>query len=324
MKHCFIINPASGKTTTKEGLEEKIKETCARIGEECYILVTKKAGDAQGYIREFYNEHRGDEIRFYACGGDGTLCEVVNGVMKLDDRENISVGVVPVGTGNDFVRNFEPKELFLDIDAQIGASPVKIDLIRCNDFYAVNMINIGFDCQVVCKTDEFKHSKVIPSRLAYICGLVATLIKKPGVETDISADGGENEHKQLLLTTFAKGRFCGGGFNSNPNSNMCDGSIDALFVKNISRTRFVSLVGSYKKGTHLCGKYDHILSNAKARAYSLVFERPTNISVDGEIVSVDRAELSCVRGALNFLVPKGIRRLPFDAELLEKKALPIT
>ena len=316
MKYCFIINPASGKTTTKEGLEEKIKDRCAMAEKECHILFTQKVGDAREYIPRFCKEHTDSEIRFFACGGDGTLCEAVNGVMALDesDRARVSLGVIPVGTGNDFVRNFEPKELFMDVEAQLEATPVKIDLIKCNDFYAVNMINIGFDCQVVCKTDEFKHKKFIPSKLAYICGLVVTLIKKPGVEMTVSADGKPAESKKLLLTTFANGNFCGGGFHSNPNAELCDGKIDALFVKNVSRTKFLSLVGSYKKGTHLCGKYEDILSNFKATSYNIDFDRPTNISVDGEVLTVDNVQMSCLSGALSFLVPKGITNAPTVTE----------
>ena len=306
MKHCFIINPASGKVTTKDGLEGRIRESCDSNGAECFVYMTEERGDAQKYIASFCAEHEGDSIRFYACGGDGTLCEVVNGVMAIDNRENISVGVIPVGTGNDFVRNFSPKELFLDIDAQLSGTPVKIDLIRCNDFYAMNMINIGFDCQVVVKTAKIKRKKWIPSKMAYICGLVATLVKKPGVNVSIGADGAEAEKKELLLTTFANGEFCGGGFHSNPHAELCDGMINALLVNDIPRTKFLTLVGSYKSGTHLEGKYDDILGEVKKQCFTLTFDAPTEISVDGEIFTVDGGvDISCEKGALSFIVPKG-------------------
>ena len=309
MKYCFIINPASGKSATKEGLENRIAEECAAAEVECDILYTERAGDAQRYIAELRDKYPDEDIRIYACGGDGTLNEAVNGIMALDDRSGVSLGVLPVGTGNDFVRSFEKSSLFLDISAQIEAQPLDIDLIKCNDFYAVNMINIGFDCQVVVKTAEFKHSRFIPSKLAYICGLVATLIKKPGVNMDMSIDGEMPTARKLLLTTFAKGQFCGGGFHSNPYADLGDGIIDSIVVNNVSRTRFLSLVGSYKKGTHICEKNARILKNIRASAYKMMFDRPTEISVDGEIVKVDRIDMSCAKGALRFLVPKGAEAL---------------
>lgn len=314
MKYCFIINPVSGKSATKEGLDERIKSACEAAGVEYDILVTRSQGDATRFVGEYCAKNSADGICFYACGGDGTLCEVVSGVMALEDRERVSVGVVPVGTGNDFVKNFAPTELFLDFDAQIKATPLKIDLIKCNDIYAINMINIGFDSEVVVKTGQFKTKKFIPSKLAYICGLAATLIKKPGVEMDISIDGGEPVHKDLLLTTFANGSFCGGGFHSNPLAELSDGNIDTLFIKDMTRIQFVSLVGDYKKGTHLVPKYSHIMHNIKAKEYDIEFSRPTNVSVDGEIILMDKLHLSVEREALGVLVPFGVMAKAKEAE----------
>ena len=315
MKYCFIINPASGKPETKADLENKIREATERRGLDTTVLYTSRAGEAGELISSFAEKFSNDTIRFYACGGDGTLCEAVNGIMRIENRERVSLGVVPVGTGNDFVRCFSPRELFFDVDAQTGAELFEVDLLKCNDTYAINMINIGFDCQVVVKTASIKRKKFIPSKMAYICGLVMTLIKKPGVEMRLSADGGESESRGFLLTTFANGKFCGGGFNSNPESELCNGKINALFVNNVSRSRFVSLVGSYKKGTHLTEKNKKILHSENAREYSIEFEGPTEISVDGEIVVADGLSLCCVPRAIKFLVPKGaayIGNTPID------------
>ena len=305
MKYCFIINPASGKKETKDGLSQKIEERAIARGLDVCVMTTEKAGDAKEYVISFYNSNKGEDIRFYVCGGDGSLCEAVNGVMQLEDRSRVSLGVIPVGTGNDFVRNFTNGEDFFDIDSQLDAKRMEIDVLRCNDFYAVNMINIGFDCQVVVKTDKFKKHRLVPSKMAYILGLLATIIRKPGTSVNVAKDGEAAEHRELLLTTFANGSFCGGGFKSNPNASLCDGSIDAIYIKDISRLKFISLVGQYKSGTHLDGSLDSIITTDKAQSYSLEFNAPTKICVDGELVVVDRADISCVRGALKVLIPSG-------------------
>ena len=301
MKYCFIINPASGKKDTKEGLESRIKEAAGRAGADVTVVYTKKAGDAIELAASFCADNPDGELAVIACGGDGTLGEAVNGVMSVPDRERICVGVIPVGTGNDFVRNFCGSETFFDLDALFAATPTRIDLIKYNDGYAVNMINIGFDCQVVVKMADFKAH--VPSKLAYICGLVATLVKKPGVSVQITdADG--TKKRELLLCTFANGQFCGGGFHSNPNAKLCDGRINALFVNNISRTKFVGLVGSYKSGTHLTEKNANILEESFSERYELNFDAPTSISVDGEIHTVQSLCLECVNDAIGFLVPR--------------------
>ena len=314
MKYCFIINPASGKTDTKKGLEDKIRKASDEVGADVTVLYTQKSGDATDLVLSFYEQNKDEELRFFACGGDGTLCETVNGIMSIPCRDKISFGVVPVGTGNDFVRNFGGGEPFFDISAQLAAIPFEMDLIKYNDKYAVNMVNIGFDCQVVVRTHSFKAH--VPSKLAYICGLVATLIKKPGVCLRAVADGGESSEKELLLCTFANGQFCGGGFHSNPNATLNDGRINALFVKNVSRTRFIRLVGSYKSGTHLVPKNGDVLEESFASVYELDFDGQTNISVDGEIVSVESLRLECERNAIKFLVPKGaaLSEQPREAE----------
>lgn len=305
MKYCFIINPASGKPETKADLENRIRRTAELRGLDVTVLYTREAGDAINRIKEFGEDNKGEDIRFYACGGDGTLGEAVNGLMRLEDRSKISLGVVPVGTGNDFVRSFERKELFHDIDAQIDAEEMRIDLMRCNGTYAVNMINVGFDSNVVVKTNIYKKKKFIPSKFAYICGLLATLIKKPGVNMSISVDGAEATRKECLLVTFAKGNFCGGGFNSNPEASLVDGKINWFFVNNIGRIQFIGLVGSYKKGTHLCEKNMSILGTAMGESFDVSFDGEAYISIDGELVRDDKVNISCEKGAMKILVPKG-------------------
>ncbi|MBE6707491.1 MAG: diacylglycerol kinase family lipid kinase [Ruminococcaceae bacterium] len=305
MKYCFIINPASGKKTTKDGLEERIREVCVKRGVEADIYFTACRGDAREYVRNYVID-ASNEVRFYACGGDGTLCECISGLMERNTRDNVSVGVIPVGTGNDFVRCFGGAQGFLDISAQLDATPMEIDVIKCNDDYAVNMINVGFDCQVVVKTAEMKKKSFIPSKFAYIAGLILTLIKKPGAVFRSASDKNENRTLKLLLATFANGKYCGGGFYSNPNSRLDDGVINALFVDDISRIRFLSIVGRYKSGTHLDGKNDDIFSENDSSDFELEFDGPTNISIDGEIVTADRIKLTCLNRVARFLVPKGI------------------
>ncbi len=307
MKYLFIINPASGKSATKEGLAERILEGAAKNNIEVQVQATCKPGDTAEYITAFANAYPEEELRVYVCGGDGTLCEAVNGIMRMDGRERISLGAVPVGTGNDFVRNFGARELFMDIGAQLCATPKRIDLLRCNDIYSINMINIGFDCQVVVRTATIKKRRLVPSKLAYIFGLLITLIKKPGTRMVICDEKGNKLTRELLLSTFANGSYCGGGFYSNPQACLEDGMINSVFVKNIPRTAFLGLVGKYKKGLHLSGEYDKILSSEKTKSYSIVFDGPTELSVDGEIVVANKADIECIGGALNFLVPRGAR-----------------
>ncbi|MBQ9086355.1 MAG: hypothetical protein IJY47_04120 [Clostridia bacterium] len=305
MKYCFILNPAAGKGDLLEKIRAAITEHSGERKKDIELYLTVGEGDASEYIKRRVALDPQEEYRFYACGGDGTLCEAVNGAMSLPDHSRVSVGVIPSGTGNDFVRNFTNRDNFFQISSQLEAEAYPIDLIACNDMYAVNMVNIGFDCEVVDQTAKLKRHPLVPSGMAYMVGLAFTLLRKPGLRARISRDGGRAEECRYLLNTYANGAFCGGGFHSNPKSSLNDGYLDALFVNNIGRLKFLTLVGDYKKGTHLTPKFEKILKNWKLRSVSFDFDKETNVSVDGELIRVKHLELSVLPGVLKFLVPKG-------------------
>ena len=170
--------------------------------------------------------------------------------------------------------------------------------------YCVNMVNIGFDCEVVKKMMKIKRSPLVPSKLAYIFGLVLTFIKKPGVNAKISIDGKEEKDYSLLLTTIANGCYCGGGFHSNPHALLTDGKINTLLIDYIGRLRFLMLVSSYKKGTHLVPKNDNILSAGTYNSIDLTFDGVQSISVDGEIRDVDgKLHIEPIHNGMRFLLP---------------------
>lgn len=119
MKHIFLINPAAGKKGNSESIiRPQIEDYCGKNGLDYEIYVTKCQGDAQNYCAE--RAKSGEALRFYACGGDGTLYEVVNGVFG---NPNCEVAVIPMGSGNDFIRLFGTKEQFCNVEAQVTGIP---------------------------------------------------------------------------------------------------------------------------------------------------------------------------------------------------------
>ena len=122
MKHIFLINPAAGKKGNAESIiRPQIEDYCGKAGLDYEIYVTKCQGDAQNYCRE--HAKSGEALRFYACGGDGTLYEVVNGAYGYP---NCEVAVIPLGSGNDFVRLFGTKEQFCNVEAQVTGIPLSL------------------------------------------------------------------------------------------------------------------------------------------------------------------------------------------------------
>ena len=307
MRYCFIVNPAAGKGELVDETLANITRVCDAASADYTVFISHEIEDTRRFIFETAEKAEG-EVSFIACGGDGTLCQTVLLVMELpsEQRSNVSVGVIPMGTGNDFVSNFTDKERFFDVEAQLNGSSYDIDLIKCNDLYSINMVNIGFDSHVVCKKEKLAEKKWIPRKLAYIVGLVITLIRKPGLKVAFSRDGEKPEDMDLLLTTLANGAFCGGGFNSNPKASLTDGNVDCITIANVGRIKFLTLVGKYKKGVHLSGKFSKIIKDFKCRYADLTFSEETPVSVDGEIVYAKEIHLSVAEKVLRFRLPEGV------------------
>ena len=127
MRHIFIVNPAAGKGRGFSRRLEEIKEFALRKGLDHKIYVTEGPGRATDFVASQCLE--GGAVRFYACGGDGTLREVASGAAGCSGAE---VAYYPCGTGNDFMRNFQEEKSFKKLDALVeemadaGIDPGKI------------------------------------------------------------------------------------------------------------------------------------------------------------------------------------------------------
>ena len=303
MKHIYVINPAAGKSDATAALSEKIRSSYVGEGAPSLdIYQTTGVGDATRFVKEYCSSHPEEDVHFYACGGDGTFSEVAGGAVGF---ARAAVGLIPVGTGNDFMRGFEGSDRFMDIDAQRDGEVLELDMIRCNDYYGVNLLNTGFDCEVVVKTSEIKRKKWVPHGMAYGLGVAIELIRKPGVTVELSVDGGEVQKRKLLLCAIGNGARYGGGFTPLPFASVSDGQLDFCFVENVSRLKFISLVGTYKKGTHVIPKNANILEYGRCRRVHMSFEQTQNVCLDGEVRKMKECDVEVVPKGLRFVLPKG-------------------
>ena len=251
MKHVFIINPAAGKGNPACELKPKIEKYCDENSLDCIIHVTSSAYEAIGFVRELAKT--GEHMRFYACGGDGTLYEVVNGAFGYANAE---VAVIPLGSGNDFIRLFGTKEIFLDIDAQVKGTATDLDVIRCGDKIAINQCSMGFDAEINAKQASFKKLPFMKGDSAYFAAMLYCFLKKINNIFTITVDDGEQFTQNTLFCVGANSRWYGGGFKAAPLAIPDDGLLDFIIVKkNMSRLKLLSLVNKYKAGTLKLGYY---------------------------------------------------------------------
>lgn len=307
MIHHFIINPAAGKGTQVEALKKEIQTVCETNAVLYDIYITQKPHDATEYTKKCLSEDEGETHRFYACGGDGTLSEVLNGTELSDHAE---IALIPIGTGNDFCRNFDNNDYFLDIKRQLDGTPRKIDVITYNGKYCANMINIGFDCDVVKRAAKIKNRMWIPTELSYVFSVIITLFKKFGKKIRIEFEDGTVIDKSLLLTAIANGQYCGGGYDAAPRAMINDGLIDLCVVRKLRRFTFLSLVSKYRAGTHLESKIGKkYISYYRRSAVKLSFEKEMDVCIDGEIERHTSLDIGIMREAIDFSVPNGCNML---------------
>lgn len=304
MKHIFIINPVAGKGNEWRRILDAINSAVS-AGTDCEIYETTAPHDATRFVRErIKNKPDGEIYRFYACGGDGTLSEVVSGAALQKDVE---VGCIPIGTGNDFVRNFTEIKAFFDVQKQLDGTALPIDCYRFgDDEYGVNMINIGFDCDVAAKASELKRNSFIPKALAYIAGVMVLLKENKGCTIRLIREDGSERTGEFQLVSAANGGFCGGGFHSAPKSSLSDGMLDISLISKVTRTELFRLIGAYKAGKHLGTKLGkRVVEYNYAKKIEFVFTEPTNVCIDGEIIKMNSISLEIVPKAISFVIPVG-------------------
>ncbi len=314
MRNIFIVNPKAGQGKGDESFTKKLRQAAAHGGHELEIYTTAGVGDAEVLTAQLAEERKnGEKLRIYACGGDGTLNEVLNGVLR-SEADKVSIGVIPIGTGNDFCRNFPEANDFMDIEAQLNAEEHRCDAIRYSGRingtqqtrYCCNMLNVGFDCNVVDMTARMKTYPMISGSMAYLLSVFAIFAKKEGADLRIETDGQTVHDGPLLLTASANGSFYGGGVKGAPTARVDDGFMDINVVRDIKRLKFLKLFPYYAKGTHLQVEgIDSILYTAQIKKLAIT---PNNGSMrlcaDGEITDAGRIEAETVPGAFDFLVPK--------------------
>jgi YegS/Rv2252/BmrU family lipid kinase len=308
MKTIFVVNPAAGQGKNTDKLVNSIKRVISNNNSDAFVYVTKHSGDATEFVKNFCMKN--GAARFIACGGDGTLNEVLNGAIGFGGAQ---VGVIPVGTGNDFCRNFDKSCDFLNILNQMQGTSVMCDAIKfttsfngkIKSGYCLNMFNIGFDCNVADLTATMKKQPLISGSFAYFISILFTLVRKKCSDLKIKVDNKVLHNGKLLLTSVANGSFCGGGIKSNPLASVRDGLININIIKNITRLRFISLLPQYMKGTVLGVKgIEKYIMSKKCKKLDITPKNGTmRICIDGEIISAEDTHFEIVPNAFNFVLP---------------------
>ena len=300
MKHLFVVNPTAGGKDKTEEVRARVEAVFRNRSDSFEIYVTRAPLDAIDKIRR--EAANGEELRVYACGGDGTLNECVNGGALLD---NVAVCPFPTGTGNDFCRMFgEEKDLFRDLDALVNGSVHPIDLIDCNGRYGVNICSVGIDARIGTSVHKYSKLPLIGGATGYVVSAAVNVFQ--GIARrmrircgDITLEG------ELSLACVCNGQYYGGGFHPSLSARPDDGVLDMFVAKKVSLFQFARLIGKYASGK--AAELSAYVTHTQGTEMDIVFEREDVVNVDGEALFTDHVTMKLVPGALRLIVPRGMR-----------------
>ena len=298
MIHLFIINPAAGSRNRTDDYSRVIHKLCRERSLDYDIRVSTAPGECKRFAREAAMS--GKEYRLYACGGDGTLNEVVQGAAGY---KNVAVTVFSGGSGNDFVKLFDDPKAFFDLERLLDAEESTFDLIRCNDDLAMNICSVGLDARIGTDVSNYKRLPFLHGFRAYATSTVVNVIKGISEHYTVEVNGETIDGKQTLVCV-CNGRYYGGGFNPVPDADPSDGLLDVLVIKKVSRLQVAKVIGKYKDGCYK--QLPHLIRHFRTDRIRILCDKPTPINLDGELRIARDVTFSIADEKLRFFYPKGL------------------
>lgn len=292
MKTTIICNPGAGSVEDRESIREKLQELRG-----AQVLFTENEGDAGRFAKDAIEQ--GQDL-VVAAGGDGTLNEVINGI--AEQAGQIQVGLVPLGTGNDFARTLELPDSIEDCIEILRAGKTRpVDLVRFTGEHVRYFVNVsagGFSGTVDEKlTPEIKKTW---GPLAYLRSAAEALPELKGYRTTIVLDEGEPIELELYNAVVANGRFVAGGTQVAPEALVDDGLLDLVLVPKKPMSEIAFVTARMLLGKHL--NSDGVIFHRAAKI-SITSKPGMWFNVDGETVGNEPALFEALPQALHFVAP---------------------
>lgn len=279
-KHVFIVNAFAGSGKSLHAANN-IKKYCSDNNIDADIIYTKESGEATQIAARYTNSI------IFSVGGDGTLSEVVNGIVGTDNL----LGIVPTGSGNDFYKTI----------AQLDDELLNIDLAKINDRYFINVACIGIDAEIA-KNAELMKSKKIPASQKYNASIFYTFFQYKCREIEFYLHEIRNKGK-FTIVTICNGQYYGGGYRIAPKALITDHQLDVYFVDYMKKRQMPSLILKLRKGIHEQSPKVHKEQTDKIMIRS---EDDIICNIDGETIISKQFDIQLVRDALTLYHNKSL------------------
>lgn len=291
-----IVNPAAGGGRCGERAGAAL-ETLRRGGMEIDEVRTEAPGHATELARRAWAEGR---KRFLAVGGDGTTFEILNGLFpRSGEGEPPTVGMLPLGTGNSFLRDFGIEGADAAMRALLRSQAHPCDLLRIDHaggvLHSINIVGVGFSADAGALTNRrYKHLGVA----GYVIAVLRTALGLRAPIFPLRIDGGALDARPAILLSFCNSRCTAGTMRMAPHAEVSDGMLDVIRIGPRSRLSFVSAFPSIFAGRHV---EKEGVEEARAKRVELELDREVETMIDGEVLPLRLRSIEVVPAALRVI-----------------------
>jgi YegS/Rv2252/BmrU family lipid kinase len=288
----FIVNPIAGNGYGKT-IVPKLKEMLLKHNVDAEIVFTESNGHATELSARYLENGFRNII---AVGGDGTFNEVAR---SLINKENVTTGLIPAGTGNDFIQilGFPNRFVEKDWDIFFKSMVIGLDAGSCNGMIFFNGMGLGFDAQVAAENYTEPGKVKRGSKYKYIWHIIKTLLFFREKRMTVITSTGRHE-TDCFINTIAIGRRFAGGFFLTPKAIANDGLLDVCMIKKLSLAERFSILLKVPKGVHTIDKR---VNYYQTREITIEFPEVVPFHVDGELNFSDKFNVTVLPKAINII-----------------------
>lgn len=273
MKHIFIVNPTAGNKRYKE-IIPNIEKYCKKENIDYKIHLTEK----EKHATEIAESYKKEKYIIYACGGDGTVNEVATGLLGSKNM----LGILPIGSGNDFYRTLD----------KIDDLHIESDMGKVNETYFINIASMGFDSEVSYQSIKLRDK--VPVKLYYPACILNAMISYKFKNITFKLNGIKMTDKYTMVT-ICNGTQYGGGIKIAPKAKIDDHLFDVYFVDRVSKLLVPSIISKVQKGKH---ENDPRFHKRQTDKIIVTAKKDMIFQVDGEVLVGKKFEIKLIKKAV--------------------------
>ena len=282
----IVVNPKGGKGKGLKALKT-VTKMFEQNGIEFCVHRTEYAHHATEIVRELSRE---PDCKLIVMGGDGSFNDVLCGIESF---ENVTLGLIPCGTGNDFARSSgHPTDVKKAVEIILKNEPQYIDYIQLGSVRSLNVVGAGMDVDVLLKYESMKSR----NKINYYIALFDTLAKAKFHHLRITVDDGEPMERSVFMIGIGNGKFIGSGMPVCPDAKIDDGKLSIVIINELPKNRILGAALRFLKGTHVKMDVAEVLEGEKVLVEIL---DDSQFDTDGEVLPpIDKLEAKVVSGKL--------------------------